>query len=198
MTGDVVVVPSAPALLPAYAGQVDPVAGMRVAALDAVRLLVSRAPTRVVVLGAAADPANVARGLVEPLSSRVARVLLDHAGFHGPVVEAFQPGPLPSLLPGDALLVLADGTARRGEKAPGHIDERAFAFDDALEAALGSADTEALRGLDARLGVELLCAGVPALQALGALAGDRYQVEMSYADDPFGVKYWVVRWQCES
>ena len=198
MTGDVVVVPSAPALLPAYVGQVDPVAEMREAARDAVRLLVSRAPTRVVVVGADADPANVARGSLEPLSSRVARVLLDHAGFHGPVVETFQPGPLPCLLPGDALLVLADGTARRGEKAPGHIDERAFAYDDALEAALGSADTEALRGLDARLGVELLCGGVPALHALGALAGDRYRVEMSYADDPFGVKYWVVRWQCES
>lgn len=195
---DVVVVPSAPALLPSYAGQVDPVAEMRVAALDAVRWLGSRTAGRMVVLGAGPDPGNVERGVAEPLSMRVARLLLDRSGFAGRAVEVTQPGPLPSLRPGDTLLVVADGSARRGEKAPGHLDERAFGFDDAVEAALRTADTETLRGLDARLGADLLAAGVPALLALGALAGSRHQVEMTYADDPFGVQYWVVRWQCAS
>ena len=36
--------------------------------------------------------------------------------------------------PTDALLVMADGSARRGEKAPGHLHPDAIAFDDAIDA----------------------------------------------------------------
>ena len=35
---------------------------------------------------------------------------------------------------GRAYLVVGNGSARRSEKAPGHLDERAVAFDDALGA----------------------------------------------------------------
>ena len=194
----VVVVPSAPGLLASYAGLVDPLAEVRRAAVDAVRWLVSGTTERVVVLGAGPDPANLPRGVREPLSLRVARALLDDAGVDLPVVEATLPDAVPALSERDGLLVVADGSAKGDERAPGHIDERAFGYDEAIEAALGKADTAALRDLDAALGEELLAAGVPALRALGALVQGPCRAETDYADDPFGVRYWVVRWQCES
>lgn len=197
MTTGVVVVPSAPALLASYAGITDPVAELRAASLEAVAWLVARS-RRIVILGAAVDPVNLARGVVDPLSLRVGRSLL--AGDVA-VVESEQPGPLPDLRDGDGLLVVADGSARRGEKAPGHIDERSFAFDASIEQALTSGDTAALAALDAGLGAELLVGGVPALRALGARVGAAGRVEsaqIDYAADPFGVQYWVVRWTCGS
>jgi hypothetical protein len=96
----------------------------------------------------------------------------------------------------DNLLVVADGSARRGEKAPGHLDERAFAFDAAIDTALRQGDPAALSGLDEDLGAQLLAAGVPALRQLGRLVGERpVRAQVDYADDPFGVQYWVVRWE---
>lgn len=198
----VVVVPSAPALLPSYAGQVDPLADLRAAAVDAVRWLVSGTPERVVVLGAGAGPADVARGVPEPLGPRVARTLFAEAGFDGTVVEAVvspsRPGPTPALMGRDVLLVVADGSARRGERAPGHLDERAFGYDEAVEKALRAADLAALGGLDLALGDDLLAGGPRVLHALAATVVGDYRAEVDYADDPFGVRYWVVRWQCES
>lgn len=196
--GRVVIVPGAPALLARYTGKVDPVAEMRQAAVDSVRWLVQDAPHQVVVLGASPDPANAARGVSEPMSIRVAWTLLAAAGFTGPVIEVTQSEPLPPLSDGDALLVVADGTARRHEKAPGHIDERAFGYDDEIVAALRSADTQALAELDPVLGKDLLAGGVGVLQAVGDVLRGSYRAEVCYAGDPFGVMYWVVRWECES
>lgn len=189
---EVVVVPAAPALLPEYAGLDDPVAEVRAAALDAVDGLVQRHPTRVVVLTGAGDPGNTMRGVPEAAGSRVARTLLGAVGFTGETVVAIQPGPVPDVA-GAGVLVVADGSARRGEKAPGHLDERAEPFDAAIEAALAAADAAALRDLDPALGVALLAAGVPAFRALGAVAPTDWVSDLSYAGDPFGVRYWVVR-----
>ena len=58
---------------------------------------------------------------------------------------------------------MADGTARRGEKAPGHLHPDAVSFDERLEAALRAGDTETLATLDPEVGEELWCEGVPAL-----------------------------------
>ncbi|MGL5929976.1 MAG: hypothetical protein ACRCY8_13660 [Dermatophilaceae bacterium] len=70
-----------------------------------------------------------------------------------------------------ALVVVADGSARRGEKAPGHLDERALAFDEALVSALRDADPAALLALDAALAVDVLAHGRAPLQvAAGAMA----------------------------
>lgn len=94
-----------------------------------------------------------------------------------------------------ALVVMGDGTARRGEKAPGHLDERAAGFDDAVAAALGSGDAAALEALDERLGAHLLAAGVPAWRAAGRLlVGGRYDAELLHVSDPFGVAYFVAVW----
>lgn len=97
--------------------------------------------------------------------------------------------------PNVALLVLGDGTARRSVKAPGYLDARAEPFDAAVTAALRSGDPALLEGLDADLGVELLAAGVPAWRAVGRLlAGNAYDADLLYHDDPYGVAYHVAVW----
>ncbi|WP_460800031.1 class III extradiol ring-cleavage dioxygenase family protein [Nocardioides pacificus] len=197
MTARVVVVPSALALLASYASLTDPVAEMRAAAVDAVAWLTGQGVSRVVVLGAAPDPVSVAHGVTEPLSMRVARSLLADAGYAGEIIEATQPGTLLDITDAE-VLVVADGSARRGEKAPGHLDERAFAFDEAIGSALARADVEVLRDIDEVLGAELLAGGVPALRTLGRVVTGRCEAEVVWAGDPYGVQWWVVRWQCVS
>jgi hypothetical protein len=90
-------------------------------------------------------------------------------------------------------LVVGNGSAKRTEKAPGHLDDRAHGFDDALGAALRSGD---LTDVDLSLGGELWAAveGIERLREL--LHGEVATVD--YDDDPFGVQYWVMRWECES
>ena len=187
---DAVVVPSTPALLPQYAGLEDPVAELRSACRDAVGWLVQRHPERVAVVTGEPVPQNLTRGVVLPAGVRVARHLLSVAGFGGEVagVAADEAG----------VLVVANGTAKRSAGAPGHLDERALAFDDSIGAALRDGDGAVLRELDRHLGTELWSYDVPALQALGAAVGGPVTAEVSYADDPYGVQYWVARWSCAS
>ena len=164
------VVPSAPVLLPEYAGLTDPVAEMRAATLAAVRWL-------------AADGEPVSVLAADDLGRRVAEHLLAGAGTRATTSEA------------EHVLVVADGSARRGEKAPGHLDERAFDLDRAIGDALRRGDPRALAVLDEDLGAQLLAGGVPAFRALGGLLdGRRVHTEVDYEADPFGVQYWVVRW----
>jgi hypothetical protein len=91
-----------------------------------------------------------------------------------------------------ALLVMADGSARRGPKAPGHLDERSAPFDTEVERALRAGDMAALLALDADLASELMATGRPAWQVLaGALAGRQPASGILYSGDPFGVAYLV-------
>ena len=144
-----------------------------------------------------------------PTSLGVGRRLLQEAGWDGPVelVAArwhADPGPVAALAErlgdrpdGTVLLVLGDGSARRGEKAPGFLDERAFGFDDAVAAALAGGDATALRDLDAGLAEELMVLGSTALRLLGSVAaggGSAPVAAMTYRDDPFGVSYFVATW----
>ena len=181
----VVLVPGVPALLPEYAGLVDPVAGLRAACRAAVGWL--EGPVRVV-----ADP----RG--RRLGHRVAEQLLGEAGL---AVEA--PDTADAAPGGTAAgalasyLVVGNGSAKRTEKAPGHLDPRAHDFDAALEAALRGPDPAALAALDEPLAADLW-ADVAALRELGGLLAGAAAPEVDYADDPFGVQYWVMRWTCAS
>lgn len=94
----------------------------------------------------------------------------------------------------DGLVVVANGSAKRTEKAPGYFDERAEGFDAALREALCEPSPEALRAVDRALAADLW-ADVASLDTLAdALDGARL-VSMDYDDDPFGVQYWVMRWQ---
>ena len=98
-----------------------------------------------------------------------------------------------------ALLVMADGSARRAPAAPGYLDDRAAPFDAAVAAALASGMPAALAGLDPELGAELLAAGVPAWQVAGAVLAraaqsDRYTPSLLFDDAPYGVGYFVATW----
>lgn len=170
-----VVLPPVPALLGRYASLADPVAELRAACRSGVAWLLEPEPRVVAILG---DPADVDRG--------VAQQLLGEAGYAGSVVHGAGPAER-----AEAVVVLANGSARRTEQAPGHLDERSFAFDEALGRALRTG--EGLADLDVELADRLLASGVRTLRELAGLVPEGAVV--TYDDDPYGVQYWVVRWE---
>jgi hypothetical protein len=150
-------------------------------------------------IGGAALPKPV------PLAVGLGGYLLDQAAYAGPrrlhsVSEDDQPADCLRLGQeiGDTagrtgLLVMADGSARRGLRAPGHYDERAEAFDAGVERALRAGDLRRLAAIDPVLARELLATGRPAWQVLaGATRGTKLRKDVMYTGDPFGVMY-VVR-----
>lgn len=210
----VVVVPCPPGLLPEYRGLSDPWSDLRAASVAAVEWLVADLSDPVLVLCPAPVPvtAPVNAPVTAPggrrAGSRAARApavaehLLASAGHRGGTEVVTVPGDHVTDhiehvdLRGRAVLALADGSARRGDLAPGYIDERAFEFDVAVGSALRAGDLAALHDLDAGLGAALLAEGVPVLRRLGCCLGSVETAEVTYDDDPFGVQYWVARWQC--
>jgi len=130
--------------------------------------------------------------------------LLDEAGYHGrrelQEVGANEPAAVCAALGASlaeravrvALLVMADGSARRGVKAPGYLDERSAGFDSEVGRAVRDGDLPALLALDAALARALMATGRPAWQVLaGATDGARPTSVIRYDDDPFGVAYLV-------
>ncbi|MER5730438.1 class III extradiol dioxygenase subunit B-like domain-containing protein [Streptomyces sp. NPDC002138] len=94
-----------------------------------------------------------------------------------------------------ALLVMGDGSACRTLKAPGYLDERAAAFDEAAARALGAADVTALAAIDTGLAAELKAAGRASWQVLaGAAEGAGLEGRLLYEDAPYGVGYFVAAW----
>jgi hypothetical protein len=216
--------PQPPLLLPAVAGVVSPpLAVLRAAVSAAVETLLADRPEVVVVVGAGADGARFGQGdagdlrgfgvdLEQPFSGEMRpggrRVplphllgawLLDHAGHTG-VRLGVGPGDLVTALADAAgplgLLVMGDGSARRSEKAPGHLDPAAGPFDAAVARALDTGDGAALAALDPLEGERLLAAGVPAWRAVGAaLQGREIDAELLYDEAPFGVGYLVATWR---
>ncbi|MGC3860336.1 hypothetical protein ACPSM1_09120 [Micromonospora chersina] len=97
-----------------------------------------------------------------------------------------------------ALLVLGDGSACRGVKAPGYDDPRAPAYDEGVATALAGADAEALLGLDPVLSAELRAAGRAPWQVLAGAAraaGGDWRGDVSYHRAPYGVAYFVANWE---
>lgn len=93
------------------------------------------------------------------------------------------------------LVVAADGSARRGPKAPGYIDPRASDLDARIAEALDAADTDALLALDPRACADLMVAGRAAWQVMAAACeGVAWRTGILYRDDPFGVAYHVLTW----
>ncbi|WAH97683.1 hypothetical protein [Arthrobacter sp. MMS18-M83] len=145
-----------------------------------------------------------------PLSLGIGARLLDEAGWDGPrrfqALSSDRPAEQNAKIgrtlveePGrTALLVMGDGSARRGPKAPGYLDPRAASYDDQVTIALGKGDAEALLSLDEDLAVALLVQGRAAWQALAGAAGTlpgQLEAELLYAGDPYGVQYIVSTWQ---
>lgn len=217
------IVPHPPFLLPGVTGRPVPeVETLRESSATAVRWVLDRAPDVLVLLGgatvtgtwrpAAGSPvARYAPGVRTapgglPLSLAVAACLLPETEI--PVTMrsiAFDAGGAETAGIGVSLaepatsvgmVVVADGSARRGVKAPGHLDERAATFDDGVSRAVRAGDVAALQALDADLASELLVSGRAALQVMaGAFAGRAVEAHLDYEDDPFGVRYTVARWE---
>jgi hypothetical protein len=221
-----VLCPHPPLLFRELGGTQDPAADLRRAARAAVSDAVAGA-SHVVVVGGhdtagtwdPATPEDVRRfgttgepaarpGL--PLSLGVGARLLAEAGWPGPTELVAVPwqadGPaldevardLAGRPDGTVLLVLGDGSTRRGDTAPGYLDERAFPFDDAVAKALADGDAAALHDLDPGLADELMVLGSAVLRLLGGVAlaqRSTPRARLSYRDDPFGVSWFVATWQ---
>ncbi len=85
-----------------------------------------------------------------------------------------------------SVLLVGNGSACRTEKAPGHLDERSFGFDDGVHAWLsghGPAPDPVL-ARDLWADVDALLAFDPGFT----------EPEVLYDDDPYGVRYWVLAW----
>ncbi|MGW5715220.1 hypothetical protein ACWEVP_03570 [Amycolatopsis sp. NPDC003865] len=94
-----------------------------------------------------------------------------------------------------ALLVMGDGSARRGPRAPGYEDTRALQVDHILGEALHTGKAEPFYNLTPELADELLVGGRVAWQVLaGACEGRTVDSKCRYSDDPFGVWYPVFTW----
>lgn len=139
-----------------------------------------------------------------PLPLGLGSRLLDQAGYAGgrqlyAVGERERPadcaalgGRLAGASERDALLVMADGSARRGLKAPGYLDLRSAPFDAEVERAIRAGDMAGLLAIEPELAMDLMATGRAAWQVLaGALAGRRPTCEVRYCGDPFGVAYLV-------
>ena len=213
--------PSPPLLVPELAagaaGELDP---LRVACREAVRRLLAAHPDEVVVIGTgsaggrfppgttgtvagygvpltAALPGAPPRPGPLPLPLTLGAWLLSGAGVpcRGVAVDGELSRGTPELPDAPAYLVVGDGSARRSERAPGYVDPRAEPFDAGVATALAAGDAAALRDLDPVLGADLLAAGVPAWRAVGrALAGRRFDADLSYDAAPYGVGYFVAFW----
>jgi len=90
--------------------------------------------------------------------------------------------------PAAAYLIVGNGSAKRTEKAPGHFDERAEAFDAALGESLRCGRPE----VDVALARELW-ASVDGISDFPRLSSNA-RAQVDYEDAPYGVQYWVMRW----
>lgn len=206
------VCPHPPMLLPDLTGRQDGAAEVRDACRTVLARVLRDADHVAVVGGAPAVPGtarpDLARGL--PLSLRVGVHLLEEAGWaHSvelhpvaddtPTDECLRRGRALAAAPRPtALLVMGDGSARRGPRAPGHFDERAHGFDADLVDALREGDPARLAGLDAGLARDLTAQGRAALQVLAGAAAAQDappRADLVYADDPYGVMYAVAEWR---
>jgi hypothetical protein len=95
------------------------------------------------------------------------------------------------------LLVVADGTACRTEKAPGFLNPAAESFDAALSRALARGCPDDLAALDPVEARELLVHGRAGFGVLAGAAGcgaGHREAELDHAGAPYGVHYLVARW----
>lgn len=217
-------VPSAPLLVPDVAGgsaELD--RDLREACRTVARHLVSDRPDSVVVaagwpaggawdsgatwgfegFGVARHPADGRPRLPWPLG--IGSWLLDDIGWDGDrryagigdPVDAGSAG-VGSAGVGSAttVLVVGDGTARRTEKAPGHLDDRAEGYDAKIAGCLREGDIAGLGGLDPVLGAELMCGGLVVWHWLaGVLAGRKVATADLLAETaPYGVGYFAATW----
>lgn len=94
-----------------------------------------------------------------------------------------------------ALILVADGAACHGPKAPRAEDSRAQAFDDAVCAALASGELGRLARIDVDLGHELGASGPQVWPVVSASAGSDGIGEVLWRGAPYGVGWIVAAWR---
>jgi hypothetical protein len=152
----------------------------------------ARYTTGQVPVGALPAGLEVGRELLDdPAAARLVSVADDAAPHECAATGAALVGGGPTVL-----VVVADGSATRTVKAPGHLDERAEGFDAGISLALATVDAAAILDIDPVLADELWCRGRPALQALaGALTAPHTLSGTVLVDEaPYGVGYLVATW----
>ncbi|WP_131097676.1 class III extradiol dioxygenase subunit B-like domain-containing protein [Streptomonospora litoralis] len=220
------VCPHPPLLIPQVArGAAEELAALRAACDRAVQALAASGPDAVAVAGcgsrnreygpdAAGDlggygvQVRIGSGPPElPLSLTVGRWLCERSGMRpdryvevaeqAEVAECVERGAaLAASADRVALLVMGDGSARRGEHAPGRPDPRAAGFDSTVARALAEADTAALERVDPESAAELMAAGRGAWQVLaGAANGAGLRGELLAHEAPYGVGYFTALWR---
>ena len=217
--------PQAPFLVSGAGGSIDPAPTVRAAARTVATWVVERARavegSEVVVVGRGLTTAELpadalfsadrirgepgADSVELPVSLGLGRQLIEEAGGGVRRLVSIVEGASPSeaahvghtLLrdtPG-ILLVMADGSACRGPRAPGYVDPRAEDFDRALETALATGEASVLAHLDPTLCDALLCQGREALQVLAGAVGDLpVRADLVHRSAPFGVDYVAATW----
>ena len=93
------------------------------------------------------------------------------------------------------LILVADGAACHGSKAPRAQDARAEAYDESVCAALASGQPGRLAQIDVELGDELGATGPQVLPVLMAAAGGDRFGEVLWAGAPYGVGWAVASWR---
>jgi hypothetical protein len=212
-------VPAAPLLVPQVAGgSADLDADLRDACRDVARQLTAYADGAVTVVAPVAADAVVPSSptwgfegfgvprrpddprprLPWPLG--IGDWLLDDIGFSGArdYIGVAADGHASRSAPASAnLLVVGDGSARRTEKAPGHFDGRAEAFDASIAAAIRDGDIAGLGGLDRAVAADLMCAGAPVWRwVCGAIGPDSIEESSLLVDvAPYGVGYFAGWWR---
>ena len=206
---DIVVVPAALLLLREYQGRAEAAPGLRASCVEVVHAAASRVDRVVVVHATDREP----RGTRPAAGRRVAEELLAEAGTSASCVSFVEVAwDTPVDVCGSrgaelvtsvddgagrvALVVVGGGSARRTEKAPGHLDPRAAVLDEQLVAAIRGAGHEgglgSLLDLEPELCADLLVTGRAPLQvAVAATGGTAYDVVSCDVTDPFGVLYVV-------
>jgi hypothetical protein len=212
-------VPAAPLLIPAVAGGSAGLdAELRAASLEVVARAVATQPAEVVVVAGVSSPGEwsvdstwdfggfgVTRRPFDPRqplppSLGIGAWLLDEVGWDGPRRYVGVDGAAAAAATlGEgtrAVVVVADGSACRSERAPGHLDDRAEGFDTAIADLLARGDAAGLAGLSDDLAVELMCGGLPAWRwTVAALADEAVTgAELRKHEAPYGVGYFVALW----
>lgn len=126
--------------------------------------------------------------------------LLDDAGWTGERRYVATAATTPADPDPDVVLVVADGSARRTDRAPGHLDERAEPFDATLASALTDGDADLLGGVDDSLAADLWCTTAPTWRAAADLVAARTRkgahvtARLRYDGAPLGVGWFVADW----
>jgi hypothetical protein len=94
-----------------------------------------------------------------------------------------------------ALIVMGDGAAARSQGAPGHIDDRSFAFDDRVAELLEKGDGASLATLDLLLAEELMATGRHSWPVAGSVVAHAGGSSLEWRGDPFGLTYLVAVWR---